>query len=55
MSNTIIDSFINKGVYEYDISDEKGLKMTIRRGSEVGEICNITKDGLKIRVSHLET
>ena len=39
---------------KYHISHKRGLKMTIRKGPKVGKICNITKDGLKIRVSHLE-
>ena len=40
---------------KYHISCKKGLKMTICRGPKVGKVCNITKDGLKIRISHFKT
>ena len=36
---------------KYHVYHKKGLKMTLRKGPKVGKVCNITKDGLKIRIT----
>ena len=37
---------------KFHISQKKGLKMTICKGPKVGNVTNLTKDGLKIKISH---
>lgn len=39
-----------KPTEKYHVASKKGLKLTIRKGPKTNRICNVEKDGLKIRI-----
>ena len=44
------ENILDKNSEKYHIAKKEGLKMTIHRGPKTGLVCNVEKDGIRIKL-----
>ena len=48
------DQILEEPPEKYHVAQKRGLKMVIRKGPKIGLVCNVTKDGSKIKILSLQ-